>query len=791
MILRPGHRKQFNDLFPYLFPELVKTSALLTKTITFVVTEGCNLNCSYCLVAGTKVLDKNFDEVSIETLSVGDEILGFQESPTERQKQRSIDRTKVTEVFRRESDVIKISFDNGKEIEVTKEHPVLIGRNKWVPAGKLKKNQPVKCFFEPDGKIFTPIHEDVNYQTGYIVSSFKGDGSIKKYSRMGSGLAQGHGPYWMYKIRLAVKDTEIIDRAFEYCNNLGIILYKKPFKISEKYGIWEDALFANTRMVYDQFESLFYGNIGKNMSEQYMLGFLSGIFDTEGNIGKNNIIRIFQNYGIVLDEIKRCLDALGFSYIEEPSKNQKLSIIRIISSNANRKRTLESFRFIKSISPSVIRKGISNFYKKSLLTETKVKDISNVGTKFVYNVETESHTYFANSIAVHNCYETHKNAKRVMSEETARQAVDVILGEKMNGYMDKEETPAVILDFIGGEPLLKVELIDYIVRYFLARATELDHPWRKYFMISISSNGIPILTNPATLKFFNRWKEKLSLTITIDGDKTLHDSCRVYPDGSGSYDDVVKAIGMARQYVTLEDTKVTLAPSNIEFLPQSIQHLFNMGFTNIHANCVFEEGWTVEDAKILYIKMKELANIIIENKLYETHFCSLFEETLGKAVPENETRNWCGGDGQMLAIGTDGRMFPCLRFMKFSLSSPDSEELEIGDLERGIDSAENNARLKELSSITRQSQSTEECLECPISQGCAWCTAYNYDVFGTPDKRATFICWMHRARVLINYAYWKRLYKIEGEERDIKLNLPKEIALQIISEDEYNWILSL
>jgi radical SAM protein with 4Fe4S-binding SPASM domain len=29
--------------------------------------------------------------------------------------------------------------------------------------------------------------------------------------------------------------------------------------------------------------------------------------------------------------------------------------------------------------------------------------------------------------------------------------------------------------------------------------------------------------------------------------------------------------------------------------------------------------------------------------------------------------NWCGGDGQMLAVDPNGELFPCIRYMESSL----------------------------------------------------------------------------------------------------------------------------
>ena len=58
------------------------------------------------------------------------------------------------------------------------------------------------------------------------------------------------------------------------------------------------------------------------------------------------------------------------------------------------------------------------------------------------------------------CYMLGKNKSKKMSFEMAKKAVDFFLD---NNLID---TKYVILDFIGGEPLLEIELIDKIVDYY-------------------------------------------------------------------------------------------------------------------------------------------------------------------------------------------------------------------------------------------------------------------------------------------------------------------------------------
>lgn len=276
------------------------------------------------------------------------------------------------------------------------------------------------------------------------------------------------------------------------------------------------------------------------------------------------------------------------------------------------------------------------------------------------------------------CYQCDKNQKAVMTKETAKAAVDMILDrEKMNGYMDPDDCKGIVLDFIGGEPLLNIEVMDYIVDYFRYKATLMNHPWGKYYMISITSNGTNYFDEKVQ-KFMQKNKNRCSLTITIDGDKELHDSCRVFHDGRGSYDVVVKAIKHGIENYSMKSTKVTFAPENIPYISKAVPHLFELGLTDIFANCIFENKWVPErDAPLFFNQLLDLADYMIDNKVYQYAYCSIFDDTIGQPVEETNNTNWCGGNGQMLAIGTDGRLFPCIRFMKYSLQDKSLQNLKL------------------------------------------------------------------------------------------------------------------
>ena len=384
------------------------------------------------------------------------------------------------------------------------------------------------------------------------------------------------------------------------------------------------------------------------------------------------------------------------------------------------------------------------------------------------------------NLACTYCYQ-HNKGTRKMSLETAKKFADMILtGEKgMSKYISPEKSPAIVFDFIGGEPFLEVELIDQICDYLFKRMIEMDHPWLDKHMFSICSNGV-LYFDPKVQKFLKKHTKDLSFSVTIDGNKELHDSCRIFPDGRPSYDMAVAAAQDWMKSGHYMGSKITIAPGNLQYLETAINHMVELGYSEINANCVYEKGWTIEHAKEFYVRLKRIADSFIEKDLTQKIYLSLFVDTFFKPKPVDDLQNWCGGTGMMLSCDPDGYLYPCIRYMESSLGD-NQPPYRIGNVWDGLaQEKEYCDRIDCMNCINRRTESTDECFYCPIAEGCSYCSAYNYEMFGTPDSRATFICDMHKARALANYYYWSR----QGKQQDVWL--PKEEALKIISEDEWN-----
>ena len=384
------------------------------------------------------------------------------------------------------------------------------------------------------------------------------------------------------------------------------------------------------------------------------------------------------------------------------------------------------------------------------------------------------------------CYQINKGT-HVMDFETAKKFIEIILHD--NGYLDSNNSEGVVIEFIGGEPFLEIELIDKITSYFIQRMIELNHPWATKFRLSICSNGVAYF-NPKVQEYIKKYFRILSFSISIDGNKELHDSCRVFPDGSGSYDIAMAGVKHYTQVLGGPmGSKMTIAPQNITHIYEAVISLIDNGYTDINLNCVYEKGWTLSHAKILYEQLTKLGQYIVKNNLLETHRFSIFEEdAFFKPKKEGDDKNWCGGANSMISVDYKGDIYPCIRYMESSLGG-DIKPIIIGNVDRGLFSTlEEKNWEKCLSCVTRRTQNNDLCYYCPIAAGCSNCLAYDYQNCGSFERRATYICIMHIARALANSKLYNEYYLTNGIKKTFEINVPEEWALEIISEDEWNYL---
>lgn len=368
-------------------------------------------------------------------------------------------------------------------------------------------------------------------------------------------------------------------------------------------------------------------------------------------------------------------------------------------------------------------------------------------------------------LACKYCYLVGKNEKERMSFEIAKRAIDYILANEKN---DLFATQSVIFDFIGGEPFLEIDLVDKICDYIKSELFRLNHHWFNSYRFSFSTNGINY-DSEKVQNYIAKNLDHLSIGITIDGTKDKHDLNRIWKGNGpekGSYDDVVRNIPMWLTQFPNSGTKVTISSADIKYIKESVLHLYSLGIHEVNINVVFEDVWKEGDDELFESQLMELADAIIMGGFYKEYACSFFSENIGKPLDKVlENQNWCGA-GRMLSIDAAGNFYPCTRFAAYSLRN--KKPIIIGNVDDGIDTN----KLRPFLTLDRIVQSSQECIECEVASGCAWCQGENYDAAETDTvfQRSTAICKMHKARVRANNYYWNKLYQtLEKESKSMLL----------------------
>lgn len=343
------------------------------------------------------------------------------------------------------------------------------------------------------------------------------------------------------------------------------------------------------------------------------------------------------------------------------------------------------------------------------------------------------------------CYLVGKNGHERMSLDVAKKAVDSILSVP---EMFPEEQ--VVWDFIGGEPLLEIDLISDIVEYIFKRLKDLNHHWNHHCGIRITTNGL-LYNAKKVQNFIKHYHDILNISISIDGTKQKQDLNRIFPDGRGSYDIVSKNVSLWVSQFEDVATKMVISSEDLPFVAESGIHLLELGIKRLDMNLVVEDVWREGDDVILENQLIEFADKVIDKGLYQGRKLFIFEECIGFPFNPDFESNPCGS--MMLAVDSSGNFYTCPRFAQYSLRS--KKPRFIGNITDGI----NHNLIRPFYIIDEVSQSPLQCQMCDVATGCRWCPGENYDSSKTASifERSIAICKMHKARVRAKNYFWNKL----------------------------------
>lgn len=122
------------------------------------------------------------------------------------------------------------------------------------------------------------------------------------------------------------------------------------------------------------------------------------------------------------------------------------------------------------------------------------------------------------------------HGRSLMPPEVAERAVDFIIAGSGNRRHCE-------IDFFGGEPLLNMDTVRHTVSYVRRREAETG----KIFKLTLTTNAV--LLDRETVEYLNA--ENISLVLSLDGRREVHDRMRPAATGDGSWAEVVENAKLA------------------------------------------------------------------------------------------------------------------------------------------------------------------------------------------------------------------------------------------------------
>lgn len=369
------------------------------------------------------------------------------------------------------------------------------------------------------------------------------------------------------------------------------------------------------------------------------------------------------------------------------------------------------------------------------------------------------------------CYEINKRQVH-LGLDKAKKFIDLLLNDedpanvKNSDFLPNLYQAGITIDFIGGDALMNVDLLDKILIYWLEAVnttkTKNAEYWRTNWRVSISSNGT-LFDDPNVRAFLEKWKNNISLGVSIDGCPEIHDAYRVFPNGKGSMSAILENWEWYQKTFPHDciRTKSTCSKASIPYLYDSLVFMHEkLGITDVYQNFIMEDtGCTEEDYKLLDEQLHKCADYVLDHcdEMYWSMLSSRFASAHRSQGDDWEKQGQCGS-GAMPALSIDGRIYPCFRWLPHT--QKEEGVMSVGDIENGFNHKENFKKVREGAyrcNCTRE----EKCRECEFESACVYCIGGCYAEFGD-FIRTTHICEITKLQVKWARYYWTKYYEKKG-----------------------------
>jgi radical SAM protein with 4Fe4S-binding SPASM domain len=248
-----------------------------------------------------------------------------------------------------------------------------------------------------------------------------------------------------------------------------------------------------------------------------------------------------------------------------------------------------------------------------------------------------------------------------MSLETAMKIVDVLT------HCKSRQGFGLDLCWSGGEILLKRGLLWSIIR-----KTE-DLRKSENVIMGIQTNAT--MLDQGTARFIQ--ETGIYVGLSLDGWATLHDSCRRFPHGSGSYALVERGMRILRTLEIPFGVITVITNFNAEHAAEMIDWLYAMGLRDAAFNPFMDMGrgsqkdpfalsteQELETAKAIINLLIDInSHVAVRERFIERNLCALVRNMLFlKSRPMCNLRSPCAAASTFLHFEPNGDIYPCDQF---------------------------------------------------------------------------------------------------------------------------------
>ena len=269
----------------------------------------------------------------------------------------------------------------------------------------------------------------------------------------------------------------------------------------------------------------------------------------------------------------------------------------------------------------------------------------------------------------------------MMTEKIALKAIDYLVcrSERMNQRLQ--------VNFFGGEPLLNFSVMRKTSEYI----EKINREKGMRITMQISTNGT--ILNDEILECLKR--HDISVVVSIDGPRGIHNKWRKFRNGKGTYDTVVKNVKRMNEYLNKRVAARATLTKDSPPIAEISSHFMELGFENMVYSMLYEYptcnggdyipykgiGMTEQEVKNFYNNAHSTVEEIVKNTEESEISCldkSIIMKGINLTDGQGPRRYYCCAGFDEIAVGIEGDIYPCQRFL-------DLPAYKLGNVLTGLD----------------------------------------------------------------------------------------------------------